>query len=67
MNAQEIINRMQFVSAGMGEVNERREENALREWLVNGETTEYTPELQQEWNEYAAEFEPWFDEDCDAW
>ena len=64
MNIDAIVAQMELVSAGMGEVNERREEAALREWLGNYDG-EYTPELQAEWNAYVAENEPQYDEDYD--
>lgn len=59
-----IVKQMEFVSAGMGEVNERREENALREWL-EGYEGDYTAELQAEWIEWVAENEPQYDESYD--
>ena len=63
-NINEIVSRMEYVSAGMGEVNERREENALREWLTDY-AGEYTAELQDEWNAYCDENEPQYDESYD--
>lgn len=59
-----IVKQMEFVSAGQGEVNERREETALREWLT-GYEGDYTAELQAEWVEWVTANEPQYDESYD--
>lgn len=61
MGKQDVMNAIELVSAGMGEVNERREMEALDEWLPEGEYSEEDLEsLQKDWTEYAEENEVYY-------
>lgn len=60
----EIVSKMWYASTGMGEVYERREEAALREWLADYDG-EYTAELQDKWDAYCDENKPQYDDRYD--
>ena len=61
MSKQDVMNAIELVSAGMGEVNERREMEALDEWLPEGDyTAEDVHSLQSDWTEFAEENEVYY-------